>query len=93
MPRTPADIGRDIAAAEQQIRDLKAELADVPPRALVVSGSGWGFEGHEVEFDATSSAAPRVCVTRGSTVAGTQIGVAGAAALRDWLNYYFPKEA
>lgn len=89
-PRTPADIGRDIAAAEQRIRDLKAELSDAPPSVLELAPqTGVGtfcFHGRgetAIEFTRLGDGGRLY----------KYVGRADFESLRDWLNYYFLKEA
>lgn len=89
-PRTPADIGRDIAAAQQRIVDLKAELAGVPPETLEIRSASHSAT---ITVKRYSDHASLDLVARrdGRTETSGFYFQRDAKALRDWLNYYYPE--
>lgn len=88
MNRTPASIGREIAGHEQAIRDLKAELAETPPATLEVTNCTDDFDITFSRFHTGSLDVRCAAANRNLNVFLPE----QAARLRDWLNYYFPKE-
>lgn len=87
--RSHAHIQGDLKAATREVERLQAELAAVLPEVLTVS-SVYGTNSLQVRPAAGHKLKDHVILTSYDALLGRAFE---AGELRDWLNYYFPKEA